>query len=319
MQNDFCRFAAGITESYDKRSGVKYTIHDSDMDVQKQLGIVEDLIAMQPDAFFLWPVDADVVVPLVERAMAEGIDVYNSTIPIPLDDVASCQHRNYDQGRAGGEHAVELAMRTNTKLKVLIIYGLLTEGENAKERGRGFTEAAEASGGWVEAIDGPDCGWTDAPATDAIMDIFPAHPEYNGVYEMGSMCHGVVQGLKAVDRLYPVGDPEHVYMMANDDNQNVIQYIEDKQIDGSVAHGPYRDIDTTYKQFLMRTTLGKSIPMHVDVPVEVLVTEDIGTQSWDMSWGVILRDIIGGKMTYDDIGIPGFGGTPDFGLIDFQR
>ena len=274
---------------YCDMAGIRTSMHDPAFDTMKQIGMLEDLIDKQPDAVLIHPVDGKAVAPTVDKLAAANIPVFHLDVIIPSDGiVAYSRHYSTDMGRAAGRYALEMAEKLGKHLNVYIIYGLMSM-EIAIERGDGFIDAVSERPDLVTAIKGPDCGWTHAPATDAIMTAFPANPEYNAVYEMGSMGKGVVEGLRAIDRLTEVGDPDHVIVIANDEEKAVCGMVEERWIDAVVTHSPHHEIDTAMKQMFTSVILGKPVGNIVTLST-TLTSEDAGTPRWGVTWGVLMAD-----------------------------
>jgi ribose transport system substrate-binding protein len=267
---------------------MKVTIHDPAGDSMKQFSMIEDLLGKKPDAVAMAPVEPESMVPLVERLAEAGIPSFACDLQLRSPELV-CNVRNdpHAMGEAAGLYITDCAKDLGEPLTTYIIYGMLQMITQAPPRGQGFKDAVAATD-LVTWIDGPDCGWVEPQACDAVMTSFAAHPEYNAIYEMGAMCGGVVEGLRAIDRLYPIGDPNHVVVICNDESKSVIEHIESGYVDGAVTHSAHKDIDTMFKAMLTHIILGQDVAKTIIVPSTVLSNKDIGTTEWLNSWGYLM-------------------------------
>lgn len=287
--NDYPIFCKRLWESYMERAGAESSVLDAVMDVNTQVSQLEDTLGRSPDAVLIYPLDGQAVGPVVDRYGDAGIPVFNEEGTIPSEAVVTqVTHDMHLMGETAGKFAIETAKKIDKQLTVYVLYGDLRMGEVAITRGQGFLDAV-ADSEWVTAVEGPDCGFTDAPAADAVISTFPANPELNGVYEMGCMAFGAAEGLRTIEKLYPVGDPNHIFFVGNDEFQPVCELIEDGWVDGVVSHSPYKELTTCVKVMFTNVILGEEVPDKIIIPSVIVSSDDVGTEVWDLTWGNIMR------------------------------
>ncbi|MBN1862111.1 MAG: hypothetical protein JW790_00495, partial [Dehalococcoidales bacterium] len=155
----------------------------------------------------------------------------------------------------------------------------------------GFKTIAYDNPQWLQVIaETPECMWNDAPAADAVMSIVPANPEINCIFEAGGMLGGVIEGLRSIGQLYPVGHPDHIFVIGLNDDGRAPEYLEEGWIDGAIEHSTYKSCSESFKMFLMYTCMGESLPVRDQVMDSVVYNQSFfGTDTWELSWDVLVR------------------------------
>ena len=306
-----CIFGIQIFREWARRSGATATDNSIPYDPMGQLEVVEDIYNLEPDALLLWSIEESMFLPVLERYAADGIDVFQEDHEILSPHIIGCsRHSGLGMGRAGGFYAMETAQKLNKPFKALIVHGYLGATPGIV-RPLGFETIAYDNPQWLQVIaETPECMWNDAPAADAVMSIVPANPEINCIMEVGGMLGGVIEGLRSIGQLYPVGHPDHIFVIGLNDDGRAPGYIEEGWIDGAIEHSTYKTCGNSFKMFLMYTCMGQSLPVR-DLVMDSVVYDQsfIGTEAWDLSWDVLVRS----GMAMEDIplidwgylGIPG--------------
>jgi len=237
----------------------------------------------------LWSIEEAMMLPILEKYQAAGIDVYQEDHEILSPAIIGCsRHSGIGLGRAGGFHAIERARELNKPYKALLVHGYLGATPGIV-RPLGFQTIAYDNPQWLQVIaETPECMWNDAPAADAVMSILPANPAINCIFEAGGMIGGVIEGLRAIGQLYPVGHPDHIYVTGMNDDGRAPEYIEKGWIDGAIEHSPLKTCGNSFKMFLIHTCLGQPLPER-DVVLDSVVYDQsfIGTEAWNLSWDVL--------------------------------
>ena len=275
-----------------RRSGATAIDNSMPYDAAGQLAIVEDLYNLQPDALILWSIEESMMLPILNQYQAAGIDVYQEDHEILSPVIIGCsRHSGLGMGRSGGIFAMETAQKLNKQFKALVINGNLAATPGIL-RPLGFKTIAYDNPQWLTVIlESVQCMWQDAPAQDATMDIMPSHPEINCIFEPGGMLGGVIEGLRSLGMLYPVGDPNHIFVIGLNDDGRAPAYLEEGWIDGAIEHSTYKTCGESFKMFLFYTCMGQSLPVRDQVLDSVIYTPaDMGTEMWNLSWDVLARD-----------------------------
>jgi ribose transport system substrate-binding protein len=179
--------------------GVELVILDPAFDPQKQVSMIDNLIAQGVDALLVNAVDPAAVVPSLKKASEAGIPVIMNNA-----DTNEEGHQytetfvttdTYGQGRAVGE-AIKAVMEPNAKMA--IISGKPGQSGVA-ERIQGAKDALEGTG--IEFIAEQPAEWSKDKALTVMQDFLTRYPDLNGVYALDDpMALGALQAIKAAGR-----------------------------------------------------------------------------------------------------------------------
>jgi ribose transport system substrate-binding protein len=179
--------------------GVELVILDPAFDPQKQVSMIDNLIAQGVDALLVNAVDPAAVVPSLKKASEAGIPVIMNNA-----DTNEEGHQytetfvttdTYGQGLAVGE-AIRAVMEPNSKMA--IISGKPGQSGVA-ERIQGAKDALEGTG--IEFIAEQPAEWSKDKALTVMQDFLTRYPDLNGVYALDDpMALGALQAIKAAGR-----------------------------------------------------------------------------------------------------------------------
>jgi ABC-type sugar transport system substrate-binding protein len=270
-------------------AGAECTIYNAAGDVAKQMAIFEDLMVdvNRPDAVMFIPTDSGLMVPAVEKCFDYGLPMYNYDHSVQTEKVTfKVSHDQVRCGYLAGRLLVGKALETGKPIKVLELWGRMGD-EGTERRHRGFTQALEESD-LVTLQEGPDCGWMSEQAANAVMSTFPADNTLNAVFSQGGdMLVGAVEGLRALNRLFPINDPEHLYTVSIDDQPGTMDLLSRGLVESVVAHSPWEVTDVCAKAMILHECLNQPIPHHITLPSYVISAETIQDPHYgsDYTWG----------------------------------
>jgi ABC-type sugar transport system substrate-binding protein len=145
-------------------------------------------------------------------------------------------------------------------------------------RHEGFHRAVDARPDLITVMESGDGGWNSVEiASSYIMDAFTAHPELNGTFQHGGGNAGSIEGLRAIDRLVPIGDPDHVYISTNDADTSGVLEMDNGFVDAFAQHGGWYVSDATVQVVLTNLCLGHPVPRYVNLPMFVVTPDNIDT------------------------------------------
>jgi ribose transport system substrate-binding protein len=121
----------------------------------------------------------------------------------------------YLRGRLAGEKMVEQAEKLNKDLYVHELWCPMAI-EVCALRSKGFNDVVDQTSLVTTVVQSATEG-VDEKAYAAITDAFLARPELNAVYNNGGHFDGIRGALSDLDIYYPVGDPNHIVWIAQDD------------------------------------------------------------------------------------------------------
>jgi ABC-type sugar transport system substrate-binding protein len=125
----------------------------------------------------------------------------------------------------------------------------------------------------VTVTESADSKWLDETAANIVIDNFTTNPDLNAVFVHGGSGSGIIEGLKSIDRLLPVGDPDHVTVCTNDEGTAIVNWTREGFIDAFGSHQSWDLIDGVVKQAFMSTVVGNPVKWDATVPM-VAVTHD---------------------------------------------
>ena len=147
-------------------------------DLTQQVALVEQMIALGVDVIVLAPADSKALIPVVRRALAQGIVVINIDNRLDEHLLADAGARvpfvgpdNLEGARAVGEH---LAKYLNAGDEVAIIGGIST-AFNAQQRQSGFEQAMAGVGANVVSVQ--DGNWHQSKASTIASAMISEYPD----------------------------------------------------------------------------------------------------------------------------------------------
>jgi ribose transport system substrate-binding protein len=174
-----------------------------ELDVGKQVELVEQMIAQRVDALVIAPADSKALVPVCKKAQQAGIVVVN--IDNKFDDAVLAQAGvkfpfvgpdNRKGAKAVGDY---LAKRLQPGDKVAIIEGA-PNAFNAVQRKLGFEDAMKAAG--AKIVSSQSGFWETDKANQVAAAVITEHPDLKAfLCANDSMALGAVAALRAAGKL----------------------------------------------------------------------------------------------------------------------
>jgi len=174
-----------------------------ELDVSKQIDLVEQMIAQKVDAIVIAPADSKALVPVCRKAQQAGIVVIN--IDNKFDDAVLAQSQarfpfvgpdNRKGAKAVGDY---LATRLKPGDPVVLIEGA-PNAFNAIQRRLGFEDAMKAAGATV--VSSQSGYWETDKANQVVAALITEHPQLKAVLcANDSMALGAVAALRAAGKL----------------------------------------------------------------------------------------------------------------------
>ena len=276
----------GVAKSYFERAGATVTMFDSKWDAERERSNLSDaLVKGGWDAFMMLPMDTVSLIPLIENIADEGYPFFTWGNKVPGPAVVSTSAHDYISiGEDAGKVFAEYAEERGEMLTVYELWGRMSQSD-AIQRSRGLHNMLDPHP-LVTVVESPPCNWNAVLAQDAIVEIFSAHPEWHAIFDMGNMISGAVEGLRMIDRLYPVGDPEHVFLVSIDGSPVAMESLENNFADAVIAHSPWEETDACIKSMYHYLILGQPVARVYDCRSYALTVADADNP---LQWGNALR------------------------------
>jgi len=172
-------------------------------DLNRQVALVEEMVASGVDAIVIAPADSKALVPVLRRAKRAGIVVIN--IDNQLDQNILKQEGvtipfvGPDNLAGAKKVAQYLALSLEgTSKKVGILEGIRTSF-NAQQRLQGFQAAMKEAG--IEIVDSQSAEWEISKANTIALSMLSEHPEISAILAANdSMALGAVAAVKSAGR-----------------------------------------------------------------------------------------------------------------------
>jgi len=174
----------------------------NESDLAQQVSLVEQMMATQVDILVIAPADSKGLLPVVKRAIDQGIVVVNIDNRFDQKILADMGVKIPFVGPDNREGArlvgTELATQLNAKDKVAIIGGI-PGAFNAQQRQAGFEDAMAAAD--IDVVTIQSANWEQAKAATIASAILGEHPDIKGLLcANDSMALGAVAAVRQAGR-----------------------------------------------------------------------------------------------------------------------
>jgi ribose transport system substrate-binding protein len=174
-----------------------------ELDVNRQVQLVEQMAARGVDAIVLAPADSKALVAACKRASEQGVVIVNIDNKLDTEVLADQEMTIPFVGpdnRAGAKKVGDyLAKQLQPGDAVAIVEGV-PSAFNAIQRKLGFEDAMKEAG--VNVVTSQSASWEQAKANQVVSAMVTSHPELKGILcANDSMAQGAVSALRAADKL----------------------------------------------------------------------------------------------------------------------
>jgi ribose transport system substrate-binding protein len=171
-------------------------------DLSRQVGLVEEMTAQKVDAIVIAPADSKALVPVLKRALDQGVVVIN--IDNKLDDAVLAQAGVRvpfvgPDNRAGARKVGDyLAGKLKSGDTVAVLEGIRTSF-NGQQRRLGFEEAMKGAG--LEIVSSQTAQWEMNIANQISSAILSEHPDLKAILACNdNMALGALAAVKSAGR-----------------------------------------------------------------------------------------------------------------------
>jgi ribose transport system substrate-binding protein len=188
------------------RLGVTLVVQaaEREVDVDKQMQIIENLIQTRVGALAITPSGSKEIVPAIAKANQAGIPVV--IVDTRVDPAAAKEagikietfvgSDNYEGGKVAGQHLVEIS---GGKAKVALLEGIPGH-ETGDSRLRGFRDAVKAHPG-IQVVASQTANWERDQGFNVFQNMLQAHPEIDTLFACNDMMAlGALEAIQAAGR-----------------------------------------------------------------------------------------------------------------------
>jgi len=267
----FVDMRRGAQEAAD-RLGVTLQVQaaEREIDVEKQMQIVENLIQTGIQALAITPSGSREIVSALVKARDAKVPIV--VVDTRLDAKAAADagvhaetfvgSDNYEGGRLAGEYLVKA---TGGKARVAILEGIPGH-ETGDSRLRGFREAVKDATG-VTIVASQPANWERDQGFNVFQNMLQAHPDIDSVFACSDLM--ALGALEAISAAHRTGSIKVVGFDALDDAKKA---IAEGTMAASVAQFP-AEMGRAAIESAVKVIRGEKIPADIKVKLE-LVTRD---------------------------------------------
>ena len=209
---------------------------EREVDVEKQMQIVENLIQTGIKALLITPSGSREIIPVLAKAQAAGIPII--VVDTRLDPAAAAAASvkvasfigsdNYEGGRAAG---AELVLISDGKANAAVLEGIPGH-DTGDSRLRGFKDAIKDSPG-VKLLASQTANWERDQGFTVFQNMLQAHPSIDAVFACNDM-----MALGAIEAIAAAGKAGKIKVIGFDAVDDARKAIETGTMVASVAQFP---------------------------------------------------------------------------------
>jgi ribose transport system substrate-binding protein len=256
-----------------RKLGVELIVQaaERELDVEKQMQIIENLIETRVDALLITPSGSREVVPAIAKANRAEIPVL--IVDTRVDEEALGPHRietfigsdNYQGGRVAARFLVE---RLGGKAKVAILEGIPGH-ETGDARLRGFRDVIREAPG-VEIVASQPANWEREQGFNVFQNTLQAHPEVDTLFACSDL-----MALGALEAIEAAGRTGQIRVIGFDALEEARQAIAEGRMLASVAQYS-SEMGRLAVESAVAMLEGKHIEEHIPVQIELVTKENAG-------------------------------------------
>lgn len=267
----FLDMQRGAREAAD-RLGVELIVQaaERELDVEKQMQIVENLIQTGVQALCLTPSGSKEIASAIAKANRAGIPVVVVDTRVDPATAAAADLRlvtfvgsdNYEGGRIAGQYLVD---QSAGKAKVAILEGIPGH-ETGDSRLRGFRDAIASSPG-ISVVASQPANWERDQGFTVFQNMLQAHRDLDTVFACNDL-----MALGALEAIAAAGRAGSLRVIGYDALDDARKAIEAGQMAASVAQSP-DEMGRLAVESAVKAIRGEAVPPEQKVAIQ-LVTRD---------------------------------------------
>ncbi len=269
LNNPFFIDMQAGAEAETKRLGVNLLVQaaEREIDVERQMQIVENLIERHVDALCIAPSGSREIVPVIVKANRAGIPVLIIDTRADEKALAAAGGRiaafigsdNYDGGRIAGAFVAE---RLGGSGAVAVLEGIPGH-ETGDARLRGFREAIAAAPG-IHIVASQPANWERDQGFNVCQNILQAHPDVKALFACSDlMALGAVEAIAAAHRT------GQILVVGFDALPEARAAIKQGTMAATVAQFPQKMGELAVAN-AVKALKGEAIPASIPVPIQLV-------------------------------------------------
>ncbi|HTT55526.1 MAG TPA: sugar ABC transporter substrate-binding protein [Opitutaceae bacterium] len=240
---------------------------EREIDVERQMEIIENLIQRHVDALVIAPSGSREIVPVIIKANRAGIPVIIVDTRVDAPALRAAGGRivtfvgsdNYEGGRIAGSF---LAERMQGRARIAVLEGIPGH-ETGDARLRGFRDAIAGRAGLVIVASQP-ANWERDQGYNVCQNILQAHPDVNALFAANDL-----MALGALEAIAAAGRGGRITVVGFDALDEARQAVKQGTMAGTVAQDPAQ-MGRAGIEAAARILRGGSVPPEIGVPIQLV-------------------------------------------------
>jgi ribose transport system substrate-binding protein len=243
---------------------------DREVDVEKQMQIIENLIERNVSALCVTPSGSKEIIPAIVKANKANIPVIIVDTRVDAELLSESGgvtasfigSDNIDGGRLAGKFIIE---KLNGKGNIAILEGIPGHETN-DARISGLYDALKNSDG-IKILASQTANWERNQGYNVFQNILQAHPDVQALFACNDM-----MALGAVEAIAAAGRTGEIIVVGFDAIEDSRLSIKENKMDGSVAQHPH-EMGKVAIENAFKLINGKNIPTEIPIKIELITKE----------------------------------------------
>ena len=248
---------------------------EREIDVEKQMQIIENLLQRRVDALLLTPSGSREIVPAIVKANEVDIPIVivDTRVDMPALEQAGGRiatfigSDNLDGGRISGRF---LAERLGGQGRVAVLEGIPGH-ETGDSRLAGFREALAGHPG-IEIVSSQTANWERDQAFNVTQNVLQSHPDLDAIFAAND-----VMALGAVEAVAAAGRTGEIVVVGFDAQDDARIAIREGRMDATIAQNP-REMGRLAVISADRLLRGETVPAEQPVRIELVTSQQTGAE-----------------------------------------
>jgi ribose transport system substrate-binding protein len=255
-----------------KKLGVNLIVQaaDREVDVEKQMQIIENLIQTKVAALCVTPSGSREIVPAIDKANRAGIPVLIVDTRVDAKALSESKGKiatfigsdNYEGGKLAGEY---IAKRLGGRGKVAVLEGIPGH-ETGDSRLRGFRDAIKAAPG-IEIVASQTANWERDQGFNVFQNILQSHPDVQAVFACSDL-----MALGAIEAIAAAKKSGQIIVVGFDASAEAREAVQRGTMDATIAQSPFTMGELAVEN-AYRLIKGEQIKEEIAVPIELVTKE----------------------------------------------
>jgi ribose transport system substrate-binding protein len=256
-----------------KKLGVNLIVQaaEREVDVEKQMQIVENLIQTKVAALCVTPSGSREIVPAINKANSANIPVVIVDTRVDAKALADSKGRiatfigsdNYEGGKLAGER---IAKQLGGKGKVAVLEGIPGH-ETGDSRLKGFRDAIKATPG-IEIVASQTANWERDQGFNVFQNILQSHPDVQAVFACSDL-----MALGALEAIAAAKKTGQIIVIGFDASDEAREAVLSGTMDATVAQSP-ATMGAMAVENAYHLIKGEPVKEQMVVPIKLITKEN---------------------------------------------